>query len=1162
MKKAIIIFLLSFIQMTAYSQQPGASLPVIIPASPEGSSLGKYINYPVSYGTGLPSIEIPLYEIKSGDLTLPISLSYHASGLKVNEAAGWIGAGWSLNAEPSVSRSIKGQPDEDGYLHFDFPLPVTKDYYAQLADNFRDEQPDEFYYKLLSKSGGFYFKKPLQDTSSAYEVLTHPFDPIKIMFNRLTPNKLEIKDENGVYYRFGTSLNNDLAMEYCKGQRNNWRATEVISSSGRDTLAFKYFANLNEDIHNNYDVITVEDSTSNIYLNRPGCTAAFPLVDDLMGPSSTSYSVADGGAFILGCSVSGIGDDRGGILQAIKINEINFKNGKVLFEKTDEDLASIKIYNNTALLKQIRFYRSYYPVVGSDPYANKKSRLDSIQILDAVGNVVQHYKFDYNNTAPLPDRFLSKDIDYWGYYNGAGNDPAKSLVPVTTVTAQGETSRPHVTFQIGAANREPNEFYMQAGVLTRITYPTGGATYFTYEANRYLDKTAAGLDTIKIAGGLRVKTIVDADPLSNDIYREFKYGNAESGAGFIKNKITPASFMYRQQNLYQYGIAENNTNFTTNLRTYSSNSLTDLFYSDGPPVVYPEVTEYRSSTTLGAAAQGMGKTIYKYAYDYPAALLTFPGTTIYPDPKTDWKFGHLLSQEDYKNDSGTFKLIRRKGYKTDVTTFKQNTIPLSGIFRYVNVTFIDMPYSSSYESFFYYPFMNIETGAKRVVSDTTTVIEGTQTLVTVNDYTYGNQENLMPTQTVTTTSDGQTITTTTKYPHDVALSGSAETARQQLISDWRIATPLEQTTTKGGKIQSIKTDYDIFHGLAEVATVKLNTGASHGDEPRIRYSDYNNDGRPLTLSKVDGPAKGYIWGYKNQYPVAEASNAPANDIYYESFEEGSGNSFVNDSKAGHYSYTGSYIKSLTGLDAGQYVLSYWQKGTDWTLQKSVVTVSSSSYTITLPANIQIDELRFYPLNAQMTTYTYDPLIGMTSVTDAKDMTSYYEYDSFNRLRIIKDQQRHILKAYCYNYKGEATNCLVPQNDQPQIIYARLEMTNAQPGPYDYDSGVDGESSETEDFYIRFYADAACTIPLSLPSDITVNIAEMYSTSDSVNGYHIYPYTNVYNVPANATEYYIGNLSTYDDSYAITYYSNYQYWNYSWDYSLDTGSYVIEPAIYY
>src|SRR6185437_7032164 len=62
-----------------------------------------------------------------------------------------------------------------------------------------------------------------------------------------------------------------------------------------------------------------------------------------------------------------------------------------------------------------------------------------------------------------------------------------------------------------------------------------------------------------------------------------------------------------------------------------------------------------------------------------------------------------------------------------------------------------------------------------------------------------------------------------------------------------------------------------------------------------------------------------------------------------------------------------------------------------------------------------------PATAQMTTYSYDPLIGITSQTDAGNRISYYEYDGLSRLKRIRDQDYNILKSFDYQYQG-TQNC--------------------------------------------------------------------------------------------------------------------------------------------
>ncbi len=52
-----------------------------IPSSPTMWGFEKFGKYPVSMFTGVPAIEIPIYNIKSGEIEIPITLKYHASGI-------------------------------------------------------------------------------------------------------------------------------------------------------------------------------------------------------------------------------------------------------------------------------------------------------------------------------------------------------------------------------------------------------------------------------------------------------------------------------------------------------------------------------------------------------------------------------------------------------------------------------------------------------------------------------------------------------------------------------------------------------------------------------------------------------------------------------------------------------------------------------------------------------------------------------------------------------------------------------------------------------------------------------------------------------------------------------------------------------------------------
>jgi hypothetical protein len=82
-------------------------------SSPNVSSLGLFTQMPVSTFTGLPQIEIPLYTFTEGQISIPITMSYHGSGFRPDVHPGWTGAGWSLNASSwAISRKVNGKADD------------------------------------------------------------------------------------------------------------------------------------------------------------------------------------------------------------------------------------------------------------------------------------------------------------------------------------------------------------------------------------------------------------------------------------------------------------------------------------------------------------------------------------------------------------------------------------------------------------------------------------------------------------------------------------------------------------------------------------------------------------------------------------------------------------------------------------------------------------------------------------------------------------------------------------------------------------------------------------------------------------------------------------------------------------------------------------------
>ncbi|MEL6592328.1 MAG: hypothetical protein AAFQ68_19685, partial [Bacteroidota bacterium] len=98
------MFCLLVLLWAGYGRAQDNVVQDVVHPAPNAASLGKYGDIPVSYHTGIPSIQVPIFTVQDGSLSLPISLSYHASGIRVEETASWVGLGWALNAGGVITR--------------------------------------------------------------------------------------------------------------------------------------------------------------------------------------------------------------------------------------------------------------------------------------------------------------------------------------------------------------------------------------------------------------------------------------------------------------------------------------------------------------------------------------------------------------------------------------------------------------------------------------------------------------------------------------------------------------------------------------------------------------------------------------------------------------------------------------------------------------------------------------------------------------------------------------------------------------------------------------------------------------------------------------------------------------------------------------------------
>ncbi|WP_346855973.1 RHS repeat domain-containing protein [uncultured Draconibacterium sp.] len=182
----------------------------IIPPSPNISDLQKYGNYEVNYSNGKPAISIPLYNIKSGYLSLPISLCYNPSGRKVQDIGSQIGVGWSLNTGGIITRTIIDKVDE--YFYSDQP-GINSQHWLPYIDKYGKD--------TSGQESPFY-----SDTSLLYKN-----EYIGFSYNWI--NSFNIgADGNWGGLLDARNINNDLIMSYCENDYDVFRYSLPSGKSG------------------------------------------------------------------------------------------------------------------------------------------------------------------------------------------------------------------------------------------------------------------------------------------------------------------------------------------------------------------------------------------------------------------------------------------------------------------------------------------------------------------------------------------------------------------------------------------------------------------------------------------------------------------------------------------------------------------------------------------------------------------------------------------------------------------------------------------------------------------------------------------------------------------------------------------------------------------
>jgi hypothetical protein len=641
--------------------------------SPQAASFGEFGLVPVSLFNGQTQVSIPLYNLEYKDISVPINLNYNSSGHRIDNMPGWVGLGWTLQAGGMVVRQTNGDgADEDEFNYFSSYSQFDDDNWLNKPLGY--DAPDEFIFNFNGVTGSFYMNHKGQwqvkskdglklkveyyvtSNTSLWETSTGLNTAIGASIN-----KFVITTMDGTKYTFGgphesieytrpEGFGQNPSIESVRIVANAWHLTSIETQKAIVKFGYERVINITPK---NYTEIYMDPVRG--YLN--------PMFDDATDQNLTR-TYANYSSYLTS-------------IDAEKLVKVTFNKSwsdelkvgvrepahRYYYAQGSDGHPTTGVFSfglggamdnsqGPYFLKldniQFKFVGQSHSENISFEYVNnsqERLKLKKVSIFPSSNESNATYDLEYNSQKLPP--YLSGQEDHWGFYNGRN-------------FWNGERSHTGAVPDLVAYynSRETNPTYLQAEMLTKIKYPTGGSTEFIYEPHQYSSIVkhypfaCENLSINKIAGGLRIKKIINTDGVSNvSTVREFFYTKSYLSGGTLSSGVVSGLPRYYESGKMKFGNSMNP------YYRFSNDPLNYLNHTNGNHITYSEITE--------KSADG-GYTIYYYTnhdngyLDRPAFKVTLGSEVASDNPigllynkvfgKLDLERGLLIKKEIFNKD--------------------------------------------------------------------------------------------------------------------------------------------------------------------------------------------------------------------------------------------------------------------------------------------------------------------------------------------------------------------------------------------------------------------------------------------------------------------------------------------------------------------------------
>ncbi|MEO9511830.1 MAG: RHS repeat domain-containing protein [Flavobacteriaceae bacterium] len=498
----------------------------------------------------------------------------------------------------------------------------------------------------------------------------------------------------------------------------------------------------------------------------------------------------------------------------------------------------------------------------------------------------------------------------------------------------------------------------------------------------------------KTVGGVRIKKIADYPQHGPSLSRTFEYlaDDGESSGGVVSTPrywFQNILFDEGTQTFVPFSLGQRSVtsqypliNTGSNVVGYSKVTVTQHDGSNGKSEFYFTSPEDFPDKKMGYAQYNGQRDDFFYNGTF---IESYPVVT---ENSREYLRGKLLKQIDYKYNGSTY----------DTIAFTENTYttmaydpdsPLGGqqfsgskSFVVKGVKMVPTELIKEYE--IHSGYIQLEKTVSKSYFDS-----GTVETTTLNKYPEdidGAITYKMPIENEVVDSWGEKSITKSYYVFNAQDNTERDTG-QDLITGTMASRNMvyapthsfsyrQEGTSPEEKISQQQTLY-AQDGNGIILPQKIKTAKlANSLEDRLEFVAYDDRKNPLEIHRTDGPSTSFVWGYNGTKVIAKLDNVE--------------------------------MESTTLTTAQSNAIS------------AAVTASDEDVNATTEDTLrqELEDLRAAFPTAMVTTFTYDLMVGVTSVTDPRGYTNYYGYDEFNRLKEVKDDEGNKVEDIKYHYQGQ------------------------------------------------------------------------------------------------------------------------------------------------